>query len=217
MACTPISGDAAPGDAFPVTTRQQDIGRSGTHEVVRSAVVVGALGVVFGDIGTSPIYTLQTVFNAADPHPIPVSTTNVYGVVSPNRLPAVGVAWHRDLRPNCGDLADSEPTDGALHRRALGPPALRPGFLGRRAKDPGDNCRRGIVPVRVGWQGVRHASSPWWACSPSALEATDAKRSQGSGARWEGSLLRQRVDIPFRDSSGWLFMGQGYVAVVLAL
>ncbi|MFF5139011.1 potassium transporter Kup [Streptomyces sp. NPDC013157] len=44
--------------------------------------MVGALGVVFGDIGTSPIYTLQTVFNPGDPHPVPVSTQNVYGVVS---------------------------------------------------------------------------------------------------------------------------------------
>ncbi|WP_405177731.1 KUP/HAK/KT family potassium transporter [Nocardia sp. NBC_01377] len=49
---------------------------------VRAAVVVGALGVVFGDIGTSPIYTIQTVFNPADPHPVPISTDNVYGVVS---------------------------------------------------------------------------------------------------------------------------------------
>jgi KUP system potassium uptake protein len=49
---------------------------------VRLALVVGALGVVFGDIGTSPIYTLQTVFNPADPHPVPVSTANVFGVVS---------------------------------------------------------------------------------------------------------------------------------------
>ncbi|HEY0534162.1 MAG TPA: KUP/HAK/KT family potassium transporter [Actinoplanes sp.] len=46
------------------------------------AVVVGALGVVFGDIGTSPIYTLQTVFSPDDPHPVPISTENVYGVVS---------------------------------------------------------------------------------------------------------------------------------------
>ncbi len=37
---------------------------------------------VFGDIGTSPIYTLQTVFNPADPHPVPVSANNVSGVVS---------------------------------------------------------------------------------------------------------------------------------------
>ncbi|MBA1914549.1 potassium transporter Kup, partial [Escherichia coli] len=33
-------------------------------------------------IGTSPIYTLQTVFNPDDPHPVPVSTDNIYGVVS---------------------------------------------------------------------------------------------------------------------------------------
>ncbi|MGW3472094.1 potassium transporter Kup [Saccharopolyspora sp. NPDC000995] len=49
---------------------------------MRLAVVVAALGVVFGDIGTSPIYTLQTVFNPSDPHPVPVSTENVFGVVS---------------------------------------------------------------------------------------------------------------------------------------
>ncbi|MER6316653.1 potassium transporter Kup [Streptomyces sp. NPDC001581] len=49
---------------------------------MRLALVVGALGVVFGDIGTSPIYTLQTVFNPSDPHPVPVTTDNVYGVVS---------------------------------------------------------------------------------------------------------------------------------------
>ena len=35
------------------------------RETLRAAVVVGALGVVFGDIGTSPIYTIQTVFNPA--------------------------------------------------------------------------------------------------------------------------------------------------------
>jgi KUP system potassium uptake protein len=49
---------------------------------LRLAIIVGALGVVFGDIGTSPIYTLQTVFNPADPHPVPLDKANVYGVVS---------------------------------------------------------------------------------------------------------------------------------------
>ena len=44
--------------------------------------MVGALGVVFGDIGTSPIYTLATVFDPGDPHPVPVSSHSVYGVVS---------------------------------------------------------------------------------------------------------------------------------------
>jgi KUP system potassium uptake protein len=45
-------------------------------------LVLGALGIVFGDIGTSPIYTLQTLFDPADPHPVPISTDNVYGLVS---------------------------------------------------------------------------------------------------------------------------------------
>jgi KUP system potassium uptake protein len=54
----------------------------GARDTARLALVIGALGVVFGDIGTSPIYTLQTVFNPSDPHPVPVATENVYGVVS---------------------------------------------------------------------------------------------------------------------------------------
>ena len=55
--------------------------RANAHPV-RLAVLVGALGVVFGDIGTSPIYTIQTVFNPRDPHPVPISETHVYGIVS---------------------------------------------------------------------------------------------------------------------------------------
>ncbi|MFC1439718.1 KUP/HAK/KT family potassium transporter [Streptacidiphilus sp. N1-10] len=52
------------------------------HGTAGLALMIGALGVVFGDIGTSPIYTLQTVFDPNDPHPVPVSAENVYGVVS---------------------------------------------------------------------------------------------------------------------------------------
>jgi KUP system potassium uptake protein len=48
----------------------------------RGALALGALGVVFGDIGTSPLYTIQTVFNPSDPHPVPVSRGNVFGIVS---------------------------------------------------------------------------------------------------------------------------------------
>ena len=48
----------------------------------RAALAVGALGVVFGDIGTSPLYTEQIVFNPGDPHPVKVSTENIFGVIS---------------------------------------------------------------------------------------------------------------------------------------
>ena len=55
---------------------------AGGAQSVRAAVVLAALGVVFGDIGTSPIYTVQTAFSPRDPHPVPLNTDNVYGVVS---------------------------------------------------------------------------------------------------------------------------------------
>ena len=41
---------------------------------------LAALGVVFGDIGTSPLYTLHEVF--ASHHPVPVTPENVLGVLS---------------------------------------------------------------------------------------------------------------------------------------
>ena len=46
-----------------------------------AALVLGALGVVFGDIGTSPLYALQAVFTA-DHHAVHTSPAEVYGVIS---------------------------------------------------------------------------------------------------------------------------------------
>jgi KUP system potassium uptake protein len=48
----------------------------------QGALAVGALGVVFGDIGTSPLYTVQTVFSPSDPHPVKVSQDAIFGVIS---------------------------------------------------------------------------------------------------------------------------------------
>ena len=52
------------------------------RSAARGALALGALGVVFGDIGTSPLYAVQTVFNPNDPHPVAAVTQNVYGVIS---------------------------------------------------------------------------------------------------------------------------------------
>jgi KUP system potassium uptake protein len=55
----------------------------GHGQPVRSgaaALTLGALGVVFGDIGTSPLYSLQQVFSG--PSPVGPSRDNVYGVLS---------------------------------------------------------------------------------------------------------------------------------------
>jgi KUP system potassium uptake protein len=51
------------------------------HGVGLVGLAVGALGVVFGDIGTSPLYALQTVF-AIDGHAVKPTTSDVYGVIS---------------------------------------------------------------------------------------------------------------------------------------
>jgi len=45
------------------------------------ALAVGALGVVFGDIGTSPLYALHAVFGLTGQH-LAINRTNVYGIVS---------------------------------------------------------------------------------------------------------------------------------------
>ncbi|HRX71603.1 MAG: potassium transporter Kup [Candidatus Competibacteraceae bacterium] len=50
------------------------------HKSRASALVVGAIGVVFGDIGTSPLYALKETF--AGHHPIAVEPASVLGVLS---------------------------------------------------------------------------------------------------------------------------------------
>jgi len=45
-----------------------------------AALTLGAVGVVFGDIGTSPLYAFKEAFAGA--HPLPLSEVNVLGVLS---------------------------------------------------------------------------------------------------------------------------------------
>ena len=42
--------------------------------------MIGAIGVVYGDIGTSPLYAIQATFTG--PHPLPVVEANIIGVLS---------------------------------------------------------------------------------------------------------------------------------------
>ena len=45
-----------------------------------STLMLGAIGVVYGDIGTSPLYAIQATFTGA--HPLPVAEANIFGVLS---------------------------------------------------------------------------------------------------------------------------------------
>ena len=50
------------------------------HKSSRAALTLAALGVVYGDIGTSPLYALKEAF--AGTHPVPYSPDNVIGILS---------------------------------------------------------------------------------------------------------------------------------------
>ncbi|WP_218917376.1 potassium transporter Kup [Luteipulveratus mongoliensis] len=51
------------------------------HRSPAGVLFLGALGVVFGDIGTSPLYAMQTVFSI-DHNKVQLTESDVYGVVS---------------------------------------------------------------------------------------------------------------------------------------
>jgi KUP system potassium uptake protein len=69
------TADPSPADDAPPPTAGE-----APHGVASSALILGAIGIVFGDIGTSPLYTLQECLN--DHHGVPPNLDNVFGVVS---------------------------------------------------------------------------------------------------------------------------------------
>ncbi len=68
--CEPIS-------AVPAGHPEDD---SSSHQHGLWALALGSLGVVFGDIGTSPLYSLQDCFNG--PHGVDPTRANLIGVLS---------------------------------------------------------------------------------------------------------------------------------------
>jgi len=57
------------------------VSHAGTAKTGQGALVVGALGVVYGDIGTSPLYAFKETFTEKT-HELVVDQVNVYGVCS---------------------------------------------------------------------------------------------------------------------------------------
>ncbi|NBC36404.1 potassium transporter Kup [Novosphingobium sp. FSY-8] len=59
-----------------------DSGHSGghAHHGSLTALAVGAIGVVFGDIGTSPLYAMRDTF--AGHHPLPLDELHIFGIIS---------------------------------------------------------------------------------------------------------------------------------------
>ena len=57
----------------------QIMDNSHSHKSSMPALMLGAIGIVYGDIGTSVLYSMQSVFHFSK---LPVNEANIYGVVS---------------------------------------------------------------------------------------------------------------------------------------
>src|SRR5690554_5816390 len=75
----PAAGPSGPSESGPPTPgAAPDEAAAPRHGL--AALALGALGVVYGDIGTSPLYAVRECF--AGTHGVPVSPANVLGVLS---------------------------------------------------------------------------------------------------------------------------------------
>ncbi|MEO0032983.1 MAG: hypothetical protein RIS94_2741 [Pseudomonadota bacterium] len=101
-----------PTPALPASAPLQDAPHNAHHDQESLATLaVGAIGVVFGDIGTSPLYSLKESFIGA--HPLAVDPAHVFGVLSLIfwtmtvivTLKYVGVILRADNKGEGGSLA----------------------------------------------------------------------------------------------------------------
>jgi KUP system potassium uptake protein len=57
-------------------------GEHGQHKSTTAALALAAIGVVYGDIGTSPLYAMKEAFSSHAPHAVPLTHDNVLGILS---------------------------------------------------------------------------------------------------------------------------------------
>lgn len=99
-----------------------------SHTSNPKTLILGALGVVFGDIGTSPLYTLRECLNGH--HKLPLDTFHIFGILSLifwAIMMVVSVKYVLVIM-----RADNKGEGGILALMALALHALRPGS--RRSK-----------------------------------------------------------------------------------
>jgi KUP system potassium uptake protein len=129
------------------------------------ALTVGALGVVFGDIGTSPLYALQAVFNI-DGKRVQVTPLDVYGVISLVvwsitmivSVKYVTFIMRADNHGEGGIMALTSLLDGAkLKRRALKATLVMLGIIGA-SLFYGDGAITPAISVLSAVQGLQIAT-----------------------------------------------------------
>ncbi|MBA3773306.1 MAG: potassium transporter Kup [Ramlibacter sp.] len=75
----PLAHNSGPKPTIPARPDRQDGGFSVKSKSSLAALTIGAIGVVYGDIGTSVLYAVKEVFGSGR---VPFTTDNVYGILS---------------------------------------------------------------------------------------------------------------------------------------
>ena len=75
----PAADSTTPASMGATSTPQVPAGRLHGHRRSIARMALGAAGVVFGDIGTSPLYAIKETFGA---HGLAVNHANILGVLS---------------------------------------------------------------------------------------------------------------------------------------
>ena len=112
--------DPAPAELVPAHGAGRNIGSMGK-------LAIGAIGVVFGDIGTSPIYAFRETF--VGPHPLAIDELHILGVVSlifwsmtlVVSIQYVGILMRADNKGQGGSLALVALISGALRKSRYSP------------------------------------------------------------------------------------------------
>ena len=95
-----------------------------------AVLALAALGVVYGDIGTSPLYAIKEVFGNAH-HPVPITPENVLGILSLVFWSLIVVVSFKYVALILRADNKGEGGNMALMARVLADPAS-PGVRGRR-------------------------------------------------------------------------------------
>jgi KUP system potassium uptake protein len=134
------------------------------HSSRTSALALAALGVVYGDIGTSPLYTVKEIFSGPH-HPVPITPDNILGILSVifwtlTIVVAVKYAWvmlRADNKGEGGIMALIALVQSILEGHAMGRRMLLLGLFGA-ALFYGDSVITPAISVLSAVEGLEVAT-----------------------------------------------------------
>jgi KUP system potassium uptake protein len=132
----PEQGSPSGSIALPLATAEQAVQRAAPRGKALAKLALGALGVVYGDIGTSPLYAVRECFSGT--HGVAPTTQNVLGIISlvfwamtfVVTFKYLSFVMRADNRGEGGILALMALVGGAERSRRFGPALLLFGLFG---------------------------------------------------------------------------------------